>query len=405
MSVRSDRLEWIGFLLIAACLGVVQFSIFLAQSVLFSLAAILWLIVTVRDGRRPDVPPFFLPLVVYAGLTLVSSAFSTDPSESFWDSRQLLLWLLVPIVCRFARGGTRATTVLNVIIALGAAGALVGIIQWAMFGYDNETQRPVGTLSHYMTYSGVLMLVTATAVSSLVFRQREWVWPAIAVPALVAALAFTLSRSAYVGMFAAVLFLLAQKHWKLVLVAPVVAALLVAIAPATVRNRVFSIVDVNNPTNRDRVAMWKVGAGMVRAHPLFGVGPEQVGSQYHRYRPAEYVNATNPHLHNVPIQIAAERGIPALLAWLWFVVVAARDLLRQTIRGPNRAVAGAGAAAVVAMLFAGMFEYNFGDSEFLMLFLGLISLPHAAAAGEDPAADTAGVRPIAPRREPVAHVG
>jgi len=30
------------------------------------------------------------------------------------------------------------------------------------------------------------------------------------------------------------------------------------------------------------------------------------------------------------------------------------------------------------MLAAGLFEYNFGDSEFLMLFLVLITLPFAA---------------------------
>ena len=30
------------------------------------------------------------------------------------------------------------------------------------------------------------------------------------------------------------------------------------------------------------------------------------------------------------------------------------------------------------MLAAGMFEYNFGDSEFLMLFLVLVTLPYAA---------------------------
>ena len=29
------------------------------------------------------------------------------------------------------------------------------------------------------------------------------------------------------------------------------------------------------------------------------------------------------------------------------------------------------------MLAAGLFEYNFGDSEFLMLFLVLITLPYA----------------------------
>jgi hypothetical protein len=38
----------------------------------------------------------------------------------------------------------------------------------------------------------------------------------------------------------------------------------------------------------------------------------------------------------------------------------------------------------VGAVVAGMFEHNFGDSEFLILFLGLISLPFAAAA-ESPA--------------------
>ena len=43
-----------------------------------------------------------------------------------------------------------------------------------------------------------------------------------------------------------------------------------------------------------------------------------------------------------------------------------------------RAFACAALAATTAMLTAGLFEYNFGDSEFLMLFLVLITLPYAA---------------------------
>ena len=35
-------------------------------------------------------------------------------------------------------------------------------------------------------------------------------------------------------------------------------------------------------------------------------------------------------------------------------------------------------AAVAAMLAAGLFEYNFGDSEVLMLFLIVVTLPAAA---------------------------
>ena len=38
------------------------------------------------------------------------------------------------------------------------------------------------------------------------------------------------------------------------------------------------------------------------------------------------------------------------------------------------------------MIAAGMFEYNFGDSEFLMLFLVLVTLPYAAERVPAPAA-------------------
>jgi O-antigen ligase len=87
----------------------------------------------------------------------------------------------------------------------------------------------------------------------------------------------------------------------------------------------------------------------------------------------------NPHLHNVPVQIAAERGIPALVIFLWFVVSLGLGLVR--LRGSSdRLLPAAGLAALSAMLAAGLFEYNFGDSEFLMLFLVLITLPFAARA-------------------------
>ena len=90
------------------------------------------------------------------------------------------------------------------------------------------------------------------------------------------------------------------------------------------------------------------------------------------------VQEVNPHLHNVPLQIAAERGLPALAVWIWFVVLAVRGLLQKLKAGSDRALAAGGLAAIIAMLAAGMFEYNFGDSEFLMLLLVLITLPYAA---------------------------
>ena len=83
----------------------------------------------------------------------------------------------------------------------------------------------------------------------------------------------------------------------------------------------------------------------------------------------------------MPLQIAAERGLPALAIWCWFVVTLLLDFLRLRKASSLPSLAGVGIACVVAMLAAGMFEYNFGDSEFLMLFLVLVTLPYAAERG------------------------
>lgn len=379
MDQRLSKLEWIGFLLIALSLGFTQIKLQLAQGVFFTLAAVVWLIVAIQDGRRPALPAFFVPLALYAAWTLVSAAMSPRPGDSFIDSKQLLMFLMVPIVARFATGARAARTI-DVIIAIGSAAALWGIVQFAMFGYNNLNNRPVGPLSHWMTFSGVLMLVTCTAVARLLFHQRPKAWPMIAVPALLVALVVTNTRNAWIGTFLAVSVLLVIKNWKLVLVAPAVALLALVIAPGQIQDRARSMIDPSDPTNRDRMVMWKIGRDMIRDHPAFGVGPEQVQNEYVKYRQAypEAVNAQNPHLHNVPIQIAAERGIPALVLWLWFVAVAGWHLFRQLRANAAPDVAAAGLAAVAAMLAAGFFEYNFGDTEFLMLFLGLITLPFAA---------------------------
>ena len=65
--------------------------------------------------------------------------------------------------------------------------------------------------------------------------------------------------------------------------------------------------------------MLREGVHMVKAHPLVGVGPNMVQERYAQYRDAGAVKEVNPHLHNVPVQIAAERGLPALAVWLGFI--------------------------------------------------------------------------------------
>jgi len=377
----NSGLRRAGFILVAIALAATQIKLQIAQWAFFAAVA-LWVIINSREHRWRDVPAFFLPLLVYAGWTLVSAAASIDPVEGVIDSKQLLLFLMVPVVATFARG-MNATRMIDVIIAVGSAAALYGIAQYNFFGYDDINNRVVGPLSHWMTFSGVLMLVTGAALARLLYVGREWVWPAIAVPALIVALFYTQTRNAMVGLVAAVGVLMAERNWRLLIALPVLGAIFFAIAPSAIISRVQSIGDLNDPASRDRVAMLRSGVQIVKDHPITGVGPNMIPVVYAQYRDETYaVNEVNPHLHNVPMQIAAERGLPALAIWLWFVFIASRDLWRQLRRGEATAVAGAGVAAMVAMLVAGLFEYNFGDSEFLMLFLGLITLPYAARMAE-----------------------
>ncbi|MDQ3070225.1 MAG: O-antigen ligase family protein [Acidobacteriota bacterium] len=367
------------FALLAA-LGAFQFSNAAGQ-ILLALAGIGWLISLIQSrataaGRLRDrVPAFFLPLVLYAVWTLIATAYSRDPATSLEDNKELLLYLVVPMTIGLLRG-ERAAQALDVIITVGAGAALVGVFQSTLLDYDNLGLRPHGTLGHYMTYSGVLMLLVCATAARLLFQPGRRIWPALIMPALLVALAATLSRNAYVGALVGVAALFTLRDLRLMALLPIAVALMVILAPAVVVNRVYSMFDLKDLSNRDRVAMAQAGIGMIDDEPLTGVGPDMVARAYPEYRTDDAVEIQVQHLHNVPLHIAAERGLPALALWLWFVVVAGRDLLRQ-VRQDRSVLAAAGLAALIAMVTAGMFEYNFGDSEFLVPLLALLTLPFA----------------------------
>jgi O-antigen ligase len=202
------------------------------------------------------------------------------------------------------------------------------------------------------------------------------------------ALATTLSRNAWVGACVGIGLLFLIRDFRLFAIVPVLAALFFAFAPSKISDRLWSAFQMKDrylqtettgasvQSNRDRVAMIRSGIRIIKDRPLTGVGPDMLIQVYPVYRDVDAVNQLNPHLHNVPLQIAAERGLPALAIWLWFIATLARDFLRQ--RKTDSFYPNAGLACVAAMLAAGMFEHNFGDSEFLMLFLLLVTLPYAA---------------------------
>ena len=380
---RGDKLEVATIVALVGFLAASQLSVAPAY-IMLAITFACWAAVVRVHHERVQVPAMFWWLAAYGVATVFSALNSVNPTVSLVDCKQLVLFLIVPVVYRFARG-PRALTFATVIITVGAVGALEGIAQFGLLHFDNLSKRPHGTLTHYMTYSGVLMLVACAAAARLVFRKEgthffggSRTWTVLVMPALIVALALTFTRSAWVGLVAGVGTLIVLKDRRLLAAIPLVVALTILVAPTSVTARMYSMFDVNDPSNKDRVAMLQSGVEIVRDHPITGVGPDMVKSVYREYRQPWAVNDLNVHLHNVPMHIAAERGLPALLIWIGFILYLGRDLIRRVSTSRHPSLAAGGLAAVAAMLAAGLFEYNFGDSEFLMLFLVLITLPYAA---------------------------
>jgi O-antigen ligase len=378
-SPTLDRLAtWLLWLFVAS----LQMSIF-AADILLSLLLVCWVALLIRDHARPSAPTFLIPLIVYGAVTLASSAFALEPWTSFQDDKQLVYLLIVPMVFDLARG-KRAHTVMDVIVTVAALGAAFAIVQYGLLHFDSLGKRPQGISHHYMTFSGFMMLGICSVLARLVFGARDRMWPALVLPAIVVALFLTLGRGAWVGTSIAVAVIFSLKNFRLMAAIPVVLAVAFALAPDTVTRRMTSVFDLQDPSNRDRVAMLNTGVAMVRAHPLTGVGPNMIEKVYTQYRAPGAVQQTNQHLHNVPMQIAAERGLVALGVFIWFVIRLGGSLLKMFRSGESRVLAATGLASLIAMLAAGMFEYNFGDSEFQMLFFVLITLPFAAVRPEPP---------------------
>ena len=172
----------------------------------------------------------FWPLAAYAVATLVASVFSVDPRVSLVDSKQLVLLVIVPLAYRLFRG-RRALLAVDVIITIGAVSATFGIVQYLILNFDHLGQRPRGTLGLYMTYSGLLMLVACAAVSRVMFAKHHRAWAALVLPALLFALVFTFTRSAWVGACVGIGLLFLLRDFRLMALLPVALAAFLALAP------------------------------------------------------------------------------------------------------------------------------------------------------------------------------
>ena len=344
-----------------------------------------WILELRREPRRRDCfrSAFVFLFLVLALLTIASAVFSRDPAASSRHLGGLGLFLLVPATMDLVDGPVRGRSVVLSLSASAVVLSLYGV--WQFFhGGDDLQSRIRSTLSHYMTFSGLALIAGCLLLGfALEGAGRARLLGLVAVVPLTAVL-MTFTRNAYVGLVVALVLYAAVR--RPVLLVPV-AAMLVAVyfaAPAGIRGRIRSTVDLADTTNRDRLAMAKAGWRMVRENPVFGLGPDMVQPYYPLYREPGAPRWNVPHLHDNVVQLAAANGVFAAAAYLAIVALflaRAIGLVRRR-DGPERAPLWAGVLlAGAAISVAGLFEYNFGDTEVEMATLILMALPFSRASG------------------------
>jgi O-antigen ligase len=175
-----------------------------------------------------------------------------------------------------------------------------------------------------------------------------------------------------------------RRWWVLAL--PLAVLLAVAINPFELRERVRSAFQPHGDvdSNEFRHVCRVTGIAMIRAHPWFGLGPEQVKAQFMNYIPPDVPRPLPTgwygHLHNIYLHYAAERGIPTALVLMWFVGKILYDFIRGVRRaaGDARAILHGAVAVIIGVLLVGYFELNLGDTEVLTMFLVTVACGYAA---------------------------
>jgi len=248
-------------------------------------------------------------------------------------------------------------------------------------------------MSHWMTFGGqemfVLLLLTAFLFWSPSARKRGLWFYLLCFATLSAALLLGYTRSIWIAAATAAAYLIwGWKRW-LLLLAPVALLIGLLAAPSSMRTRAQSI--FHSKDNQVRLVMWRTGLRMVQAHPMLGLGPEEVKIQFMHYLPPDtprpLPSGWYGHLHNVYLQYAAERGIPAMLLVIWMLLMMLTDFWKALRRLPpglsdRRFILSGAIAVTMAMMIAGIFEHNLGDSEVLTTFLVVAACGYVAAEKE-----------------------
>jgi O-antigen ligase len=362
-------------------------------------------------------PRIAIPLGLFLAWTLLSLAFSPDPAGGLTQVRKFFVFLTLMTVYSSVRTLAEVRFLVLAWVGVGTVTAGLGVYQFARkwteaiaqhrdFYHFYVADRITGFQSHWMTFSGqelyLLLMLAAFLLFGPDLRKNVRVWLPCA---LVVGIALVLSdtRAIWIAAVIAGFYLLwGWKKWA-ALSMPVLLVAALLIGPAAIRQRAKSILhpEAQTDSNAHRLIVWRTGWEMIKAHPLLGLGPEEIGkpNNFFAYLPKDVPlplpDGYYGHLHSIYIHYAAERGLPAALFLTGGLLIALVDFRRalRTLppgRSDRRFLLQWASASVVGTMVAGVSDLNLGLSEVLTMFLVVMCLGYWAVQPDTARPDRAG---------------
>ena len=325
-----------------------------------------------KKQAKPGFHILYYPLALYGIVSTVSALAAESRLHSFGESMLWIKMLIFPTALILFRNiPVLRNVALKMYIVAAVVIAAYGIVQYITQDRRALENRITGPSTHVMTYSGLLLAASLLLLVLAAHRKRPWLIASTAIVSF--ALLLTFTRSVWQGWLVAVFVLLTLKRPRLLPIAAGLLLIFVSLMPMDFFSRFVSAFDVGQSSNLDRIRMAEAGVEMIKDHPVLGVGPANVKEVYPLYRKPDAPRFRPPHLHNNVIQLWAERGILAVAAYVLLMGLFLRECAKGW-GGPARELAEAGVAIAVGLAYAGLFEFNFGDTEVFYLTLTLFAL-------------------------------
>lgn len=326
-----------------------------------------------RVKFTPD-SPYLVPILLFVGIAAATAFWGERPGQSIHRLHRLLFPFIILLMGVRGSDGARLP---RQWLRYSVVGFLLGV---AVLGVSDMIRIPYA-VNHGVSWFDVgnmrdpqMYLVSLCILASLwlVSDCRAW-RPFLSIGTVLSLLGILLhfKRGVWGSLLLAMLLLSVLTRRWIILLAMVGLVAGAALLPQ-VQNRVRDLQIVNEVGLGGRYALWKeVAPKLIAEHPM-GMG---WGAMRHvdLTKHADYVQPKLNHLHNNILQIAVELGWFGLLAWLWWMATALllfTRLLKTSAGGVDvdSAMLMGALCGLVGLLANGMVEYNFGDSEILLLY-------------------------------------